>query len=81
MPVHTTPLNPANYTTRESQATLLTDAFASGDDGYIADAFCIVARAHGIVETGDPDYSTVLGVLRALGLRMRLEPIEGPDQP
>ena len=31
--------------------------------------------------TGDPKLSTLLGVLRALGLRMRLEPIEGPDQP
>ena len=78
MPVHTTPLNPADYITPESQATLLTDAFASGDDGYIADAFGIVARAHGMDETGDPDYSTLLGVFRALGLRLKLEPIDKP---
>ena len=31
--------------------------------------------------TGDPRLSTLLGVLRALNLKMRLEPIEGPDQP
>lgn len=31
--------------------------------------------------TGDPKLSTLLGVFRALGLRMRLEPIEGSDKP
>ena len=31
--------------------------------------------------TGDPKLSTLLGVLRALGLRMRLEPIEGSENP
>lgn len=28
---------------------------------------------------GDPKLSTLLGVLRALGLRMKLEPIERPE--
>ena len=31
--------------------------------------------------TGDPKLSTLMGVLRALGLRMRLEPIEGSEKP
>ena len=31
--------------------------------------------------TGDPKLSTLLGVLRALGLRMRLEPVEGSEKP
>jgi probable addiction module antidote protein len=30
---------------------------------------------------GDPKLSTLMGVLRALGLRMRLEPIEGSEEP
>ena len=76
MPAPTTPLDPADYINRESQAHLLTDAFASGDDGYIAAAFAIVAGTRGIITPDDPDVTTVLNVFRALGLRLKLEPID-----
>lgn len=78
MPVPATPLDPADYKIAESQAHLLADAFASADDGYIAAAFALVAREHGLPETDDPDISTVLNVFRALGLRLKLEPIDTP---
>jgi DNA-binding phage protein len=49
----------------ESQAELLADAFDSGDAGYIA---------HALSSDGDPSLSTLLGVTRALGIRLSATP-------
>lgn len=73
-----------------SQAELLTDAFDTGDAGYIAHALGIVARARGMTQVakdagvtrealyralsqeGDPRLSTLLGVLKALGISLQV---------
>lgn len=95
MPIETTPFDAAEYLDdAESQAELLSDAFESGDAGYIAHALGIIARARGMThvakdagvtreglykalsEQGDPRLSTLLGVLRALGIRLSAKPAE-----
>jgi|SRR5882757_4447329 probable addiction module antidote protein len=49
MPLATVPFDPAEYLgSPESQAELVADAFASGDQTYIANALGIVARARGM---------------------------------
>ena len=89
MPLETTPFDAAEYLdTPEAQAELLSDAFATGDAGYIANALGIVARARGMTSVakeagvtrealyralspdGDPRLSTLLGVTKALGLKL-----------
>jgi probable addiction module antidote protein len=75
-----------------SQAELLSDAFATGDAGYIANALGIVARARGMTSVakdagitrealyrslsaeGDPRLTTLLGTVKALGLRLTIQP-------
>ncbi|MGN8023387.1 addiction module antidote protein [Phyllobacterium sp. 22229] len=93
MTIRTTPFDPARYLdTPESQAELLTDAFETGDAGYIADALGIVARAKGMAHIareagvtrealyktlstkGDPKLTTLLGVLKALGVQLTIAP-------
>ena len=72
----------------DSQIELLTDAFATGEQAYIANAIGIVARARGMTEiakqtgvtreglykafspNGDPQLSTLLGAIKALGLKL-----------
>ena len=78
----------------ESQIFLLEDAFESGDAGYLAHAFGVVARARGMTQIakdagvtrealykslsidGDPRLSTLLGVMKALNLRFKVETVE-----
>jgi probable addiction module antidote protein len=92
MPIETTRFDAAEYLdTAESQAELLSDAFESGNAGYIAHALGVVARARGMTgvareagvtrealykalsESGDPRLSTLLGVLKSLGLHLSVK--------
>lgn len=92
MTLETTPFDAAEYLTdAASQAELITDAFESGDAGYVAHALGVVARARGMTQVakdagvtrealyralsqeGDPRLSTLLGVLKALGLSLHAE--------
>ncbi|CAK0754055.1 putative addiction module antidote protein [uncultured Gammaproteobacteria bacterium] len=75
-------------TTPETQMELLSDALASGNAAYIAQALGVIARARGMTEVareagvtrealykslseeGDPRLTTLLGVLRALGMTL-----------
>lgn len=51
MVTKTTPFDAARYLrSRESQAELLTDAFETGNAGYIANALGVIARARGMAE-------------------------------
>lgn len=51
MALKTKPFDAARYlTSPKLQAELLSDAFASGDAGYIANALGTVARARGMTE-------------------------------
>ena len=77
--------------TPEAEATLLADAFDSGDIGYITHALGIIARARGMTQvardagvtrealykafggSGDPKLSTLLGVMKALGVRISVQ--------
>jgi len=91
MPIETTPFDAADFLkTPESQAELLTDAFTSGNQVYIAHALGVVAKARGmsavakeagitreglykaLSETGDPRLSTLIGVLKALGMHISI---------
>jgi probable addiction module antidote protein len=94
VPITTKPFDAAEYLDdAESQAELLTDAFASGDAGYIANALGVIARARGMTQVakeagvtrealyktlssdGDPRLSTLLGVAKALGVKLTATPI------
>jgi probable addiction module antidote protein len=96
VPITTKPFDAAEYLDdAESQAELLTDAFASGDAGYIANALGVIARARGMTQVakeagvtrealyktlssdGDPRLSTLLGVAKALGVKLTATPIAG----
>ncbi len=51
MTTETVVFSPDKYfASREAQAHLISDALASGNAGYIADAVGIVARHHGIAD-------------------------------
>ncbi|WP_428991389.1 addiction module antidote protein [Methylocapsa aurea] len=81
------PADPREKFATEPQVELLAEAFASGDQKYIAAALGAIARARGmstiaenagvtrpalykaLSETGDPQLSTLLGVVNALGLK------------
>jgi probable addiction module antidote protein len=92
MSAETIPFDAAKYLgSPKSQAELITDAFESGDAGYIANALGVVARARGMTQIakeagitrealyralsaeGDPKLSTLLGVMRALGVKVRAD--------
>ena len=94
MPIKTIPYDPAeDLVDDKDQVELLAEAFASGDQKYIAVALGAVARARGmstiaekagvtrpalykaLSETGDPQLSTLLGVVNALGLKLAVEPL------
>jgi probable addiction module antidote protein len=78
-------------TTPEAQVELVSDALASGDAAYVAQALGVIARARGMTEVareagvtrealykslseeGDPRLTTLLGVLRALGLTLKAQ--------
>lgn len=89
MALKTKPFDAARYLdTPESQAELLSDAFATGDAGYIANALGVIARARGMSQVakdagvtrealyrslspdGDPKLSTLLSVVKALGVHL-----------
>ena len=93
MPIETIPYDPAEDLVEEKdQVELLAEAFASGDQKFIAAALGAVARARGmssvaekagvtrpalykaLSKTGDPQLSTLLGVVKALGLKLAVEP-------
>ena len=92
MKIDTVPFDAAEFIQdAQSQAEFITDAFDSGEAGYIAHALGIVARARGMTQVsrdagitrealyralsqeGDPRLSTLLGVLKALGLSLHAE--------
>ncbi len=51
MATRTIPFDSARYLgSAESQAELLTDALESGDAGYVANAFGVIARARGMAD-------------------------------
>lgn len=94
LPIKTIPYDPAEDLVDErDQVEILTEAFASGDQKFIAAALGAVARARGmssiaekagvtrpalykaLSETGDPQLSTLLGVVHALGLKLTIEPL------
>ena len=51
MPIKTIPFDASQYiSSPESQAELLSDALATGDAGYIANALGVIARARGMTE-------------------------------
>ncbi|WP_036288505.1 addiction module antidote protein [Methylosinus sp. PW1] len=94
MTIKTIPYDPADdLTDEQDQVELLAEAFASGDQKFIAAALGAVARARGmsmiaekagvtrpalykaLSEAGDPQLSTLLGVVHALGLRLAVEPL------
>jgi probable addiction module antidote protein len=87
--VKTEAFDAAQYlTTPEAQAELLSDALATGDAAYVAQALGVIARARGMAEVareagvtrealykslseeGDPRLTTLLGVMRALGVTL-----------
>ncbi len=97
MALKTKPFDAAEYLDdAESQAELLSDAFDSGDAGYIAHALGVIARARGMTEVaraagvtrealykalsndGDPKLSTLLGVTKALGVKLQAAPARRP---
>lgn len=93
MAIKTKPFDAAEYLDdAESQAELLSDAFDSGDAGYVRHALGVVARARGMTtvareagvtrealykalsDDGDPKLSTLLGVTKALGVKLTATP-------
>jgi probable addiction module antidote protein len=89
MALKTKPFDAARYLdTPESQVSLLSDAFSTGDAVYIATALGVVARARGMSQVakdagvtrealyrslspdGDPKLSTLLSVIKALGIHL-----------
>jgi probable addiction module antidote protein len=100
MALKTKPFDAAEYfDDTESQAELLSDAFESGDVGYIAHALGVVARARGMTHVareagvsrealykalrndGDPKLSTLLGVTKALGVKLKTTGLTGKKAP
>jgi probable addiction module antidote protein len=98
--IETIPFDAAQYLdTEEDQLALLSDAFATGDPAYIANALGIVARARGMSRVaqeagvtrealykalsseGDPKLTTLLGVLKALGIRLEATSANGRSGP
>ena len=93
MPLQTRTFDPANYLDNdEARAAYMTEALATNDPAFIADALGVIARARGMSEVareaglsreslyralsagGNPELSTLLQVIRALGLRLSATP-------
>ena len=91
----TQPFDPAAYLDdAESLAAYMSEALATEDPAFIADALGVVARARGMSEIaresglsreslyralspeGNPEFNTILRVMRSLGLRLSTTPIE-----
>ncbi|WP_158815541.1 addiction module antidote protein [Methylocapsa sp. S129] len=94
MVVRTRPFDPAEYLDDDKAiAAYMSEALATGDVSFIADALGIVARAKGMSQIasetnlsreslyralsseGNPEFATVIGVMKALGLRLTASPI------
>jgi len=93
MPLPTKQFDPANYfDTDEARAAYMTEALATDDPAFIADALGVIARARGMSQVardtglsreslyralsaeGNPELSTLMQVIRALGLRLSAAP-------
>ena len=91
----TQPFDPAAYLDdSESLSAYMSEALATEDPAFIADALGVVARARGMSEIaresglsreslyralspdGNPEFNTILRVVRAMGLRLSTTPIE-----
>jgi len=91
----TQPFDPAAYLDdAESLAAYMSEALATEDPAFIADALGVVARARGMSEIaresglsreslyralspdGNPEFNTILRVVRSLGLRLSTTPLE-----
>ena len=91
----TQPFDPAAYLDDpESLAAYMSEALATEDPAFIADALGVVARARGMSEIaresglsreslyralspeGNPEFNTILRVIRSMGLRLSTTPIE-----
>jgi probable addiction module antidote protein len=91
----TQPFDPAAYLDdAESLAAYMSEALATEDPAFIADALGVVARARGMSEIaresglsreslyralspeGNPEFNTILRVIRSMGLRLSTTPIE-----
>jgi probable addiction module antidote protein len=91
----TQPFDPAAYLDdAESLAAYMSEALATEDPAFIADALGVVARARGMSEIarqsglsreslyralspeGNPEFNTILRVVRSMGLRLSTTPIE-----
>ena len=91
----THPFDPAAYLDdAESLAAYMSEALATEDPAFIADALGVVARARGMSEIaresglsreslyralspeGNPEFNTILRVIRSMGLRLSTTPIE-----
>ena len=100
MPLKTIPFDGSEFfETEESQMELLEAAFETGDAGYVAHVFGVIARARGMTsiakqagvtrealykalsDDGDPKLSTLLGVAKALGLKLSATPRSGGKPP
>lgn len=96
----TRPFDPAEYLdSSETLAVYMSEALATEDPAFIADALGIVARARGMSEVarlsglsreslyralspeGNPEFATILRVVRAMGLRLSTTPISQPALP
>ena len=94
MPLQTKPFDPANYLDSDAaRAAYMTEALATNDPAFIADALGVVARARGMSQVardtglsreslyralsadGNPELTTLLQVVRALGLRLTARPM------
>ncbi|MBN9541440.1 MAG: putative addiction module antidote protein [Reyranella sp.] len=68
MTIKTSPFDPADHLTSvEDQAELLSDAFASGNADYVANALRTIARARGMAEVARGAGITREGLYKALG--------------
>lgn len=93
MPLRTKPFDSANYLGNgAARAAYMTEALATNDPAFIADALGVVARARGMGQVardtglsreslyralsadGNPELSTLLQVVRALGLQLCATP-------
>ncbi|MGA9070258.1 MAG: addiction module antidote protein [Terracidiphilus sp.] len=91
----TQPFDPAAYLDdAESLSAYMSEALATEDPAFIADALGVVARARGMSEIarqsglsreslyralspeGNPEFNTILRVVRSMGLRLSTTPIE-----
>ena len=88
--LNTTRFDAADFLdTEKKQAAYITAALETGDADFVRDALGIVAKARGmgqvankaLGETGNPEFSTVMRVICALGLTLTARPAEPKRTP